>query len=45
MAMQTVAVGRQWLSNNHVGTPTYTNATIAQQERNGVFCVVHAEML
>jgi hypothetical protein len=41
----TTAVARQWLSSDHVGTPTNTNTTIAQQQRNGVFCAVHAEML
>jgi hypothetical protein len=41
----TTAVARQWLSSDHVGTPTDTNATIALQERNGVFCEVRAEML
>jgi hypothetical protein len=43
-AMQTTIVAWQWLSSDHVGTPTDTNATSLQQ-RNGVFCVVCAEML
>jgi hypothetical protein len=45
MDMQTTADARQWLSNEHVGTPTDTNETIALQERNGVFWSVRAEML
>jgi hypothetical protein len=45
MAVQTTAVARQWLSSDRVGTPTNTNATVAQQQRNGVFCAVRAEML
>jgi hypothetical protein len=44
MGLQTTAVARQWLSSNYVGTPTDRNATIAQQQRNGVFCAVRAEM-
>jgi hypothetical protein len=35
----------QWLGSNHVGTPADTNATIAQQQRNGVFYAVRAEKL
>jgi hypothetical protein len=45
MALQTTAVARYWLSSNDVGTPTDTNTTIAQLQRNGVFCAVHSEML
>jgi hypothetical protein len=45
MALQTAAVARQWLSSYHVGTPTDTKATIALQQRNGVFFAVLAEML
>jgi hypothetical protein len=45
MALQTTAVARQWLSSHPMGTPTDTNTTNAQQQRNGVFCEVCAEML
>jgi hypothetical protein len=45
MALQTTAVARQWLSRNHVGTPTDSNATIALKQRNGVFYIVRASML
>jgi hypothetical protein len=45
MVVQTTVVARQWLSSDHVGTPRDMNATIAQQQRNGVFCAVRAEML
>jgi hypothetical protein len=38
-------VVRQWLSSDHVGIATDTNATVAQQQRNGVFCADRAEML
>jgi hypothetical protein len=31
-----------WLSSDHVGTPTDTNATMVHQQRNGVFYVVCA---
>jgi hypothetical protein len=44
MALQATTVARQWLSSDHVGTPTDTNATIAQQQRNSGFCVVRTEM-
>jgi hypothetical protein len=44
MALKTTAVARQWLSIDHVGTPTDTNTTVEQQQRNGVFCAVSAEM-
>jgi hypothetical protein len=44
-ALQTTAVARQWLSSDHVGTQTDTNATISQQQRKGVFCAVRSEML
>jgi hypothetical protein len=40
----TRAVSRQLLGE-HVTTATGTNATMAQQQRNGVFCVVRAEDL
>jgi hypothetical protein len=40
-----MAVARQWLSSDHVGTPIYMNQTTAQQQRNGVFCMIRAEML
>jgi hypothetical protein len=33
-----------WLSSDHVGTPTDMNATMVQQQSNGVFYVVHAEI-
>jgi hypothetical protein len=42
MALQTTAVAKQWLSSDFLGTPTYTNATTAQQQRNGAFCAVYA---
>jgi hypothetical protein len=45
MALQKTTVARQWLSNDHVGTPRDMNATITPQQRNGVFCDVRAEML
>jgi hypothetical protein len=45
MALQTKAVARQWLSSDHMGTPKYMNATMAQQHRNGIFCAVHANRL
>jgi hypothetical protein len=45
MALQTTAVARQWLSSDHVVTPTDRNTTIALQQRNGVFYLVQAEML
>jgi hypothetical protein len=45
MTPQTIAVARKWLSGDHLVTPTDTNATTALQQRNGVFYVVHAEML
>jgi hypothetical protein len=44
MALQTAVVARQLLSSNHIGIPTDTNATIAQQQGNGVFCAFRAEM-
>jgi hypothetical protein len=34
-----------WLSSDHVETPTDTNATVVQQQINGVFCAIRAEML
>jgi hypothetical protein len=40
-----MTVARQWLSSDHVGTATDTNATIAQRQRNDVFYAVLAEML
>jgi hypothetical protein len=33
-----------WLRIDHVGTPTDTNATMVEQQRNGVFYVVHADV-
>jgi hypothetical protein len=45
MALKTTAIARQWLSRDHVGTPTDTNATTVQQQRNGVFCEVRTEIL
>jgi hypothetical protein len=41
----TTPVARQWLSSDHVVTPTDMNATIALQQRNGVFYAVHVEIL
>jgi hypothetical protein len=43
--MKTTAVARQWLSSDDVVSPTYTDATTALQQRNGVFSAVRAEML
>jgi hypothetical protein len=45
MALKIMAVARQWLSSDQVGTSTDMNATIALQQRNGVLCAVCAEML
>jgi hypothetical protein len=45
MALQTMAVARQWLSSDHVITLTDINATIALQQRKDVFYAVRAEML
>jgi hypothetical protein len=45
MSLKTTVAARQWLSSDHVGTPTDTNATIALQQRTGVFCAVRAKML
>jgi hypothetical protein len=45
MALQTTAIPRKWLSSDHMVTPTDTDAIIALQQRNGVFCVVRAKML
>jgi hypothetical protein len=45
MALLTAAVAMQWLSSNHMGTATDMNATFSQQQRTGVFCAVHVEML
>jgi hypothetical protein len=44
MALQT-AVARQCLSSGRVGTPKDMKAAVVQQQKNGVFCEVHAEML
>jgi hypothetical protein len=44
MTLQTIVVASQWLSSHHVGTPTNTNATVAQQQRNDVFYAVLADM-
>jgi stage V sporulation protein SpoVS len=43
-ALKTMAVARQWLSSDHVGTPTDTNTSVEQQQRSGIFCAVRAEM-
>jgi hypothetical protein len=40
----TRAVSRQQLGK-HIPTAADMNATMVQQQRNGVFCVVHAERL
>jgi hypothetical protein len=40
----TTAVARECLSSDRVRTPTDTYATVAQQQMNGVFSVVLAEM-
>jgi hypothetical protein len=40
----TGAISRQCLGK-HVPAATDTNATVVHQQRNGVFYVVHAEML
>jgi hypothetical protein len=40
-----MTTARQWLSSNHVGTPRDTNATMEQQQRNGAFREVRADML
>jgi hypothetical protein len=45
MALQTAAIAGQSLRSNQVGTPTDTNATIAEQQRKSVFNAVHADML
>jgi hypothetical protein len=45
MALQTMAVVKQWLSSDHMDTSTDTNTTSAQQQRNDVSCAVHAEVL
>jgi hypothetical protein len=45
MALQTMTVARQWLSSDHMIIPKDTNATIAQQQRSGVYCAVLAEKL
>jgi hypothetical protein len=42
MALQTTVVARQWLSNNHVGSPRDTNTTVALLQRKGVFCAIRA---
>jgi hypothetical protein len=34
-----------WLSSDHMGTPTDMKATMVQQQRNVVFYVVHADEL
>jgi hypothetical protein len=41
----TTAVVSQWLSRDHVGTPTDINGAKAQQQMNGVLCAVRAEKL
>jgi hypothetical protein len=45
MALQTTAAARQWLNSDHEETPKDMNATMAQQQRNGVFHAVRAKML
>jgi hypothetical protein len=45
MALQTTSVARQWLTSDHVGTPTDTNATISVQQKKGVFCEIRTKML
>jgi hypothetical protein len=45
MSLQTTAVARQQLNNDHVVTQTNAKATIALQQKNGVFYAVRAEML
>jgi hypothetical protein len=41
MGGYTKAVSGQWLGK-HVPAATDTNITVAQQQRNGVFCVIRA---
>jgi hypothetical protein len=45
MALQTKVVARQWLNSDHVVTPADTKATIALQQRNGVFGAFRTELL
>jgi hypothetical protein len=45
MVLETLAISRQWLSSNRVGTPTDTKATVTLQQRNSIFHVARAEML
>jgi hypothetical protein len=45
MALRITVISRQWLSSDHVGIAKDTNATIAQQKRNGLFCAVSAILL
>jgi hypothetical protein len=45
MALQTTAFARQLLSNDHLETPTDTNATMVQQQRDGVLCRVRADVI
>jgi hypothetical protein len=40
-----MAVGRQWLSSDHMDIPTDANATVALQKRNGVINTFLAEIL
>jgi hypothetical protein len=43
-----MTVPRQWLSSDHVGIPTDATATMktaTEEQRNDVFCSVHAEVL
>jgi hypothetical protein len=45
MTLQTMDLARQWLSSDHLVTPTDRNTIIALQHRNGVVYVVRAKML
>jgi hypothetical protein len=45
MSLQIMAVIRQWLSSDRVGTQIHSNATIVSQQRNRDFYEVRAEML
>jgi hypothetical protein len=43
MALKSKAIARQWVSSDHVDTPTDKIVTTAQKQRNGVFSAVHPE--
>jgi hypothetical protein len=45
MDLQTRAVGREWLSSNHMGTPINTNATMATATEEWCFHTAHAKIL